>query len=75
MNIGDAELFYLPGHRMGNVQDEVDYVAQVYQPSNNGYGLLTRGKIYTSWELSYSKSVDLVQKGLSQQRKPHMRNW
>ena len=75
MNTGGAELFHPPGRKMGNVQDGADHVEQVYQPSNNGYVLLTRGKIYTSWELSYSKSICLAQKGLLQGTTPHMPIW
>ena len=44
MNTGGAELFHPPGRKMGNVQDGADHVEQVYQQSNNGYVLLTRGK-------------------------------
>ena len=66
MNTGGAELFHPPGRKMGNAEDGADHVEQVYQPSNNGYVPLTRGKIYTSWEPSYSKSICLAQKGLLQ---------
>jgi hypothetical protein len=75
MNIGGAELFHPPGRKMGNVQDGADHVEQIHQPSNNGYVLLTRGKIYTSWEPSYYKSICLAQKGLLQGTTPHTPIW